>query len=144
MKVGEHQISSTQSVCPCTLKPSGSDPPLLLLSSLRNETQKPNPRTRRGLLETSWLQFSSLLGHGNPQERETQLFLFFFLGKSHTNFKITTISEATYKHVFIVSSLRSAKITIPLHTRVAGRSHFLRRSRFSSKSPPNKPDTTKV
>lgn len=67
MKVGKHQLSPTELglVCPCTPKPSDRDPPLLLLSNLRNETKKTKPRTGGFLLETSWPHFSSLLGHGN-------------------------------------------------------------------------------
>lgn len=63
------------------------------------------------------------------------VWFFFCCCKNITNFKITTILEATYKHVFIASSLEAAKITIPLNTHVGGRSHFLRHSHFPSKSP---------
>lgn len=93
----------------------------------------------------SWPHFSSLLGHANLHATTSFLvwfvgfFLlacfFFFCCKNLTNFKITTILEATYKHVFIASSLGAAKITIPLNTHIGGRSHFLHHSHFPSKSP---------
>lgn len=122
-----HQLSVTESgwVCPCALKPRDKDPPLLLSSNLRSETKIPNQESA-GFY---WKRVAHILPACQVMAICAKL-NFFLFWKNRTDFKITTISEATHKHVFIVSSLRIAKITTPLHTHVCRQKPFPSPLRF--------------